>query len=197
MRWAARISVGLVSLFLLVGGLVVAGGPATAQVVLSPGCQALNDPLFDRLGSGGSVNFQQFFAGETVTVTARAPFTGNPTGVNLLLNNAVVQTAAFPPAPPGTSTSLSFTFNAPTVASVGWSVSPPGPTVTFEVVCQGAGAYPLGVSVPGPASYQQGAGLELTPTSSSTFPVAAVAAAVLFQVLAGVELARRRRRAPA
>ena len=182
----------------LVGVLVVAPSPATAQV-LSPGCQALNDPTLDVDNYAvQQVGPLQFFQGETFLITA-GPSAASPTGsFDVFLTVPPGPTVSLGPANygPGSAT-ISFTFGDNVVATVGWIVITGG-TPDWTVSCAGAAAYPLAVSDPQPATDHAVPAPAVTVASSgrADFPVVAasiIVVALLTQLGLWAATSRRRR----
>jgi hypothetical protein len=129
----------LVVVLAVVCGVPFGSGSAVAgQTALSAGCTYLNDPVLDDAYSSAASPALQFFSGETITVTAGAPFTGTPTGAFLQVPAlTTVDSATTLPA------TLSYQFPADTVTSVGIFVEPvQASTATWDVSCA-AGVYEL------------------------------------------------------
>jgi hypothetical protein len=91
--------------------------PASAQN-LSPGCQALNDPVFDFVYGASGVPSMPFAKGEVISASAGEPTAfAPPVTVILGVNTVEVDTAAFP----GT---VEFVIPAAGDYSVLWAVHP-------------------------------------------------------------------------
>lgn len=128
----------------VVGVWAAVPGSAVAQSV-SPGCQALNDPGLDGTYPQGEVADIQFFAAETITVTAMAVMLATPVrfqveqGGIVLRDEAQFVSSTVP-------TTFSYTVPADVTLTVRWRVELPN-AVTWSVSCTAA-AYPLAVSDP-------------------------------------------------
>ena len=100
--------------------------PAIGQE-LSPGCQLVNRANTDKvLVSISTGTVRQFFSGETITIAAGTPTTATPTTVTLVVDEASVDTAAFPGE-------VSYTFPADAMATVTWLVDG---NATFSARCE-------------------------------------------------------------
>jgi uncharacterized repeat protein (TIGR01451 family) len=90
----------LLGLVLLLAGCIAAlrAQPLHAQPALSEGCMRLNDPMLDAdYRSFAQSGFRPFLAGERIRITAEpVAFGGNPTAVNLFLNDVQVRSTPFP-----------------------------------------------------------------------------------------------------
>lgn len=139
MRRRLSVAVTLCSAALAAIAMLV-HAPAASAAELSPGCQALNDPIHDGLGLLESTDPALFAAGETVTVSAVAPASANELGLAIRQAGAVVFSATAPL--PGT---LTYTFPTSGVYSVHWTGGARFPggggtpaAATFVVSCAGA-----------------------------------------------------------
>jgi hypothetical protein len=110
--------------------------PSLAQAALSPGCTAINDPAWDGNYGGGGPGAHDFYAGETLTMTAGTPTVGGtPDTLRLFIGVTLVDTESFP----GT---LTYTFPADTNTTVSWDtllLSGDAPDVTWTVSCEYTG----------------------------------------------------------
>ena len=174
----------------LVGALVAWGGSAGAQAV-SAGCQffAAGQPLTELPFTG------QFFAGETLTVTATL-VPGQPAGeLQFFLGGPPPVTGNLNPGNPTVQVVNTVAANA--VLTISLNTVPPALQVTGTVTCQAAAAYPLAVSAPHPATDAAIRGPALPSGGSSGSglgTVALVGGAVVLQagVWAGILRWRRR-----
>jgi hypothetical protein len=136
-----RFAIFMVILAALLGLALAAPQPALAQA-LSVGCTLLNSPAYDfDLSKGRATELPfQFDVGDTVTITAGAPFNLSPTRIQLgtVENPTLFATAPFP----GT---LVYTFTTATsVPNVLVSVDTGNATVRTS--CAHVGTYPATAS---------------------------------------------------
>ena len=116
-----RVFFSLISAGLL---LVFLGGPSLADVASqeSEGCEMANDPFVDAQYGGASMGPRQFFAGETISVSANLPSAGpQPTIVRLLVGTSLPPPFVVVDAKPFPST-VTYTFPADGVYFVDWNV---------------------------------------------------------------------------
>jgi hypothetical protein len=112
---------------MIAGGVTLAVAPsATAGVPLS-GCQALSQWAPTTWYWIGAGPYEDYAAGERVTVSAGDPSRGSLTTITLIVNNVVVDTTSY-------GGSLTYTFPTAKNASVGWR-SDGGGDATWTVTC--------------------------------------------------------------
>ena len=81
---------------LLVGLIATVGHPVRAAS-MSPGCEYVNDPVHDKKYAGTVLALRYFYAGDQIIASAGPPTSGgNPTVVNMWVNDVLVDTDTFP-----------------------------------------------------------------------------------------------------
>jgi hypothetical protein len=142
-------------LFAAVAGFALSPARAAeTPAPLSAGCTELNRATYDVQTTGTFAGTFAFLAGERIVLTAGAPATGAPTGVQFELSFTAVQSASYP----GT---LTYVVPADGTMTVSWTAL--GGDPTWAVSCQEPGSDPAPTPTPEPTATS-------VPTASACVP---------------------------